>query len=433
MKLNHLTGIGLALAASGFSASALAETRVSSVYADRVAHVLYVDGGDFTSGLLLGNIPYVELNGSRLTVNQATLTNTHLEAALPTTLADGDYQVFISQVSGLLNLGLVQTVAHTVDATLRTSFSLALATAVAGPQGPQGIQGLTGATGAIGATGATGPQGLQGLTGAVGPAGAQGIQGLTGATGATGATGPQGLQGLTGATGAKGDTGAQGIQGLTGAIGPIGPIGPNGAQGPQGLTGLTGAVGPQGIQGLKGDVGATGAQGLQGLTGAAGPQGLQGLTGAVGPKGDTGAEGLQGLTGAIGPAGPQGLQGLTGAIGPMGPQGLQGVAGDVGLQGPQGDPGPAGPAGVSGFASATSSRIWLGAGDKATATAICASGKKAIGGGYTILGTDTNKVTMVAAAALAADRYTVQIRRITGQTGNLNAGVLAQAFCATVQ
>jgi hypothetical protein len=339
MNTKQLAAAGIALLAA-FSGNAFAETRVHSIYADRVNHVLYVDGFDFTSGLLLNEIPYVELNGVRLPVNQATMSNTHVEATLPNTLADGEYTVFVSKVSKLLDLGIVQSLAHTVGATLRTDFSLSLISTVTGATGPQGLQGLTGPVG---------PQGLQGLTGAAGP---QGLQGLTG---------PQGLQGLAG------PAGAQGVQGLVGPTGPLGPEGPLGPAGP---------------------------------------------------------------AGAVGPMGPMGL---------IGPQGIQGIPGAVGLQGPQGEPGPQGVPGsngtngVGGLALVNSTKMALGAAAKITAVAICPAGKKAIGGGYSITGVNSDKVTPIAAAAFAADRYSVVIRRIVGMTGTLDAAVVAQAFCATVQ
>lgn len=317
MNSKHFAGAGIALLAA-FSGSALAETRVHSIYADRVNHILYVDGGDFTTSLLLNEIPYVEFNGTRLPVNQATMTNTHLEATLPNTIADGEYSVFVSKVSKLIDLSAVQTIAHTVASTARTDYSLSLISTVTGPQGLQGL------------TGPAGPQGLQGLTG---PAGAQGLQG---------------------------------VQGLTGPAGPLGPEGP------------------------------------------AGKDGLQGLTGPMGP---------------MGPMGPVGAAGL---------QGVQGVPGAVGLQGPQGEPGPQGAPGVSGLVMVNSARSTLGALAKVSAVAICPAGKKVLGGGYSITGNNTDKVIPITAAVFAPDRYSVVIRRIAGATATLDAGVTAQAFCATV-
>ncbi|HUP93037.1 MAG TPA: hypothetical protein VM074_12395 [Solimonas sp.] len=346
MISNRLAALGLALSACGFCGTALAETRVNGIYADRVNRVLYVDGFDFTSILGALEIPYVELNGARLPVISGTLTNSHLEATLPANLADGEYQVFISKVSSLLDLNVLQSAAHTVTATQRTAYSLTLATPI---PGPQGIQGLTGAQGPAGAIGPTGPQGLTGPAGAIGP---QGLQGLTGAAGPAGAIGPQGLQGLTGPAGA------------------IGPQGPTGA------------------------AGAAGAQGLQGLQGPQGPAGLLGLQGPAGPQG------------ATGPAGPQGPQG------------------------PQGAPGSNG---VAGLVIVTATSASLGSVARIGATAVCPAGKKTLGGGFLVQGAGSNQVMPVGSAAYAANSYSAIIQRIAGQTGTIEATVVAQAFCATVQ
>src|ERR1043166_3723220 len=101
MNSKQIGGLGLALCASLLSGAAFAETRVNSIFADRVNHVLYVDGAEFTSGLLIGEVPYVEFTAPRLPLTSSS--NPHLEATLPTTLADGEYSVFISKVSSLLS------------------------------------------------------------------------------------------------------------------------------------------------------------------------------------------------------------------------------------------------------------------------------------------------------------------------------------------
>lgn len=85
----------------------------------------------------------------------------------------------------------------------------------------------------------------------------------------------------------------------------------NGVPGPAGATGATGAQGPQGNTGATG---ATGAQGPQGAAGATGPQGATGATGAAGPQGVQGPQGATGATGATGPQGPTGPQGATGVV-----------------------------------------------------------------------------------------------------------------------
>lgn len=292
MNSHRRIALGLVLAACAYCGTALAETRVNSIYADRTNRVLYIDGADLTSFVGALEIPYVELNGVRLPVNLGTLTNSHLEATLPASLADGEYQIFISKVSSLLDLGALQSAAHAVSATQRTAYSLTLATPVPGPQG------------------------IQGLTGAQGPAGIQGVQGV---------------------------------------IGETGPQGPIGLQGPQGVTGLTGLQGPEGEQGPAGPQGATGAQG------------------------------------------------------------------------------PAGPAGVSGLVTVNATSAMLGTAAKVGVNAVCPAGKKVLGGGALVQGVGANQVIPAAAIAFFADRYTATIQRIAGQTGSIDAKVVAQAFCATVQ
>ena len=75
------------------------------------------------------------------------------------------------------------------------------------------------------------------------------------------------------------------VQGPRGLPGLQGPIGPMGLTGPMGLPGARGENGPAGPQGLRGETGATGAQGPRGETGATGPEGPRGDTGATGPPG----------------------------------------------------------------------------------------------------------------------------------------------------
>jgi hypothetical protein len=230
---------------------ASAETHIDSVYADRAARLLYIDGGQFTEGLLASETPYVELDGQPLPL-RPNPTNSHIEATLPANLADGEYQVFVSRTNLLDALLLPPHSLHLISAGRTANFSLSLLTPVAGPQGPAGPAGPTGPVGPKGATGATGsagPTGPAGPSGPIGPSGPQGVAGATGPkgdTGATGATGPRGLKGDTGATGATGATGPKGDTGATGATGPAGPAGAQGPIGPQG---------PQGLQGPAGDSG----------------------------------------------------------------------------------------------------------------------------------------------------------------------------------
>jgi len=148
-----------------------------------------------------------------------------------------------------------------------------------------------------------------------------------------------------------------------------------------GPTGATGATGPIGA------TGTTGAQGPQGPVGPTGPQGQQGPTGAQGPQGATGATGAKGATGADGAAGPSGPQGPVGATGPQGPQGAtgaQGVAGSAGPTGTQGVPGPAGATGSTGAEGPAGHDGTLAGVVTVTTsgnTAMCPTGKVALGGG----------------------------------------------------
>lgn len=245
--------IAALLSGALFATPANAETRVFSVYADRVNNKLFIEGTEFKNSLLALEIPYVEFDGKRVAVNLAASTDTHLEVALPPSLADGEYQIFVSRVNKLLDpisgLLLNQSSAHTLTPlTQRTEYSLSLVTPIPGPAGPVGPQGLKGATGA---TGAPGPRGPQGLTGATGPSGPQG---------------PRGTQGATGPQGIVGPTGARGPQGLAGATGLAGSVGPPGATGPRGLTGPQGPAGPAGatltslgdLDGVACSIGSTG-------------------------------------------------------------------------------------------------------------------------------------------------------------------------------
>jgi Collagen triple helix repeat (20 copies) len=159
-----------------------------------------------------------------------------------------------------------------------------------------------------------------------------------------------------------------------------------------------------------------------------------------GPKGDTGNPG------PIGPQGPAGPKGDTGNPGPQGPTGSQGPIGpkgDTGLAGPQGPVGPAGPPGTAGsepvqplhFAGQnnTAATSFL-TGDGITLFASCDSTGRAIitaqatnsspgalsfarVGAQDVVakfGTaNTANVTLVPAAATAADRATVQVNYIS--------------------
>jgi len=208
---------------------------------------------------------------------------------------------------------------------------------------------------------------------------------LVGPPGPTGPVGPSGIQGEIGNTGAPG-TALVGPRGAEGPAGAAGPRGPTGATGPAGSVeiGQAGIAGPTGPAGVQGERGMTGVQG-ESTAGFAGQPGLTGPTGAQGERGDTGARGST-LVGPTGPAGAQGASGSQGMIGETGHQGstTAGIAGQVGSRGNVGEKGATGmtgregPAGVIGHW--TSYRdFWFAPGTAG------------------ILGSDTNKVTEIAA------------------------------------
>lgn len=233
------------LCAALSSTSAWAETRINSVFADRVNKVLFIDGAEFKAGLLNSQVPYAEFNGQPVQL-KAGFTDTHLEAILPATLPDGEYQVFVSRLLGVTVNAVVVYIdvsikAHTLAlASQQATYSLSLITPTPGPRGDTGATGATGPAGAKGATGVAGPAGIQGLkgdkgdTGVAGPKGDTGATGATGAAGAQGPEGPRGFQGFQGLPGPQGAAGPAGLKGDTGATGPAGPAGPTGAQGPAG-------------------------------------------------------------------------------------------------------------------------------------------------------------------------------------------------------
>ncbi len=104
-------------------------------------------------------------------------------------------------------------------------------------------------------------------------------------------------------------------------------------------------------------------------------------------EGGVGAQGPQGVTG---PQGTEGQSGQSGVQGPVGPQGGQGVQGSAGAQGVQGVQGSAGVQGAAGSLNTYTIRgpqaIPVLVGLDVTATAQCAAGDVATGGGYDTFG-----------------------------------------------
>jgi hypothetical protein len=256
-------------------------------------------------------------------------------SAQPTSTQDQRFDVCVVPGSGTVyRIGLPGTPTNCVQ----TSHSRITVNA-GGVAGPTGAMGATGAVGPAGPIGATGPQGLNGD---IGPAGAVGPAGQAGTPGAAGPTGPMGPGGAAGAAGATGAAST--------VPGPMGPAGALGAQGPTGPMGATGVTGAQGVTGATGPTGVTGATGADGMTG------VQGVTGANGATGATGATGVTGVTGATGATGVTGATGATGSIG--------------------------------GWERVESAAPPVPAGGHASATATCSAGRKVVGGGYLVTGTD---------------------------------------------
>ena len=157
--------------------------------------------------------------------------------------------------------------------------------------------------------------------------------------------------------------GPQGLVGAQGPAGPVGPAGPAGPAGAKGDAGATGAEGPKGDKGEKGDVGT----------------GLK-IVGTVAAESDLPAAGTTGDGYLVGGD----LYVWTGSkwtnAGPvLGPQGPQGSAGPTGPAGPAGPTGQAGTAAVSIHTQAYSG---LQAQSGQSFTVACASGQKAVSGGF---------------------------------------------------
>jgi Collagen triple helix repeat (20 copies) len=88
--------------------------------------------------------------------------------------------------------------------------------------------------------------------------------------------------------------------------------------------------------------------------------------GIPGPKGDTGDQGIQGPVGPAGPQGPQGVQGIQGPVGPQGPIGPAGTT-------------------ISGYERVISDQITIEPLGIGGVTAMCPTGKKVLGGGYSLV------------------------------------------------
>jgi hypothetical protein len=100
------------------------------------------------------------------------------------------------------------------------------------------------------------------------------------------------------------------------------------------------------------------------------------------------ATALSSLTGQRGPTGPQGPKGDGGERGPAGPTGATGPQATTGPAGPQGPAGAQGPTGISGWEYVVTPYpgVSVPAGTTESATVICPTTKKALGGGVSKAG-----------------------------------------------
>ena len=183
-------------------------------------------------------------------------------------------------------------------------------------------------------------------------------------------------------------------------------------------------------------------KGRDGARGDRGPIGPDGAPGAKGPKGEPGPQGVPGPAGEIGPPGPEGPMGPQGVIGPdgaPGPLGLPGPAGPrgpVGPSGPEGPPGPhgdRGPAGVSGFEVVTARVPANGFNSESPkqATAECPNGKRVIGTGATIEGSNGDLDGLVALQEIAPVRRDARGRAVeVAQGTDAKWALVVVAFCA---
>jgi hypothetical protein len=160
----------------------------------------------------------------------------------------------------------------------------------------------------------------------------------------------------------------------------------------------------------------------------------KGANGAAGAPGANGAQGPAGPEGPDGQPGPEGPSGQPGPEGPSGPAGAEGPSGPAGAEGPAGPAGPTGAAGVSGrevirVVSATDT-------SGKDVYAWCSSGKRVLGGGYTlakgpeIISVSTNE-PVVAGGIYTNDGWhaTASLTNVNSGTGSYSLAVWA--ICAS--
>lgn len=124
-----------------------------------------------------------------------------------------------------------------------------------------------------------------------------------------------------------------------------------------------------------------------------------------------------------------------GAAGRPGPPGGTGPAGERGEQGQQGERGPAGANGVSGYVdSSTSYTMLLNGGSGTIRTTTCPAGKRAVGGGFNLSGTDATvakffQVVISQRAPSDTAQWQVMVRNTDATARSL--ALVVTAVCVT--
>ena len=183
--------------------------------------------------------------------------------------------------------------------------------------------------------------------------------------------------------------------------------------------------------------GSAGPAGPQGAAGPAGPKGDKGEKGDKGDKGDTGATGATGSQGSEGPQGPQGLAGPQGTAGPQGIAGPTGLQGAQGVMGPIGPAGPQGAPGLSGYERVVgdSGTLSMNPGVSSFVTAVCPTGKRAIGGGHELASSSSQQLGVTMSAPFEStlvSGWRVNFRNSLN-AALTNVQVRAFVVCALVQ
>ena len=118
-------------------------------------------------------------------------------------------------------------------------------------------------------------------------------------------------------------------------------------------------------------------------------------------------------------AGPQGPKGDPGAQGPKGDAGAKGDAGQAGAQGLPG------PAGISGWQKVNAAPVTVVAGQTNGSTVNCPTGKKVLGGGYSI---DAAAMDVTYSTPSTDASWHVEVKNVDNKSGEL----ITIATCANV-